>query len=106
MGVPVITLRGKTHGTRLGASILTAADVKELIANSAMDYVKKAVRLSQRRELVAAYHVGLREHLKTSALMDGQLYMRELEQAYRAAWQDYCRASSHKNFNSAFLVRS
>ena len=107
MGVPVITLRGKTHGSRLGASILSAADVKELIANSPMDYVKKAVRLSQRRELVAAYHVGLREHLKTSALMDGQLYMRELEQAYRAAWQDYCRASSHKKFNSAFLsVRS
>ena len=104
MGVPVITLRGKTHGSRLGASILAAADVKELIANSPMDYVKKAVRLSQRKELIAAYHVGLREHMKNSALMNGQLYMRELEKNYRAAWQDYCRSNSHKNFNSTFRL--
>ena len=107
MGVPVITLRGKTHGSRLGASILIAADITELIANSPMDYVKKAVRLSKRKDLIAAYHVGLREHLKNSALMNGQLYMHELEKNYRAAWQDYCRPTSHKNFNSTFLsIRS
>lgn len=84
MGVPVITLRGKTHGSRLSASILAAADVAELIAHSPMDYVKKAIQLSRRKELIAAYHVGLREHLKNSALMDGVRYMRELEKIYRA----------------------
>lgn len=89
MGVPVVTLRGKTHGSRLGASILIAADIAELIANSPMDYVKKAVTLSRRKELIAAYRVGLRKHLKASALMNGQLYMRELEKNYRAAWQNY-----------------
>ena len=83
MGVPVVTVRGKTPASRLGAAILSAADIKELITNSPMDYVKKIIRLSQRTELIAAYHVGLREHLKTSALMDGVRYMRELEKIYR-----------------------
>ncbi|MBO4779751.1 MAG: hypothetical protein J5497_03845, partial [Selenomonadaceae bacterium] len=87
MGVPVITLRGKTHGSRLSTSILIAADIAELITNSAMDYVKKAVRLSKRKDLIAAYHVGLREHVKDSALMNGQHYMRELEKNYRAIWE-------------------
>ena len=100
MGVPVVTFRGKTHGARLSASILNAADVKELIANSPMDYVKKAIQLSRRKELIAAYHVGLREHVKNSALMDGQKYIRELEKIYRAVWSDFCRSTSHKKFNS------
>lgn len=104
MGVPVVTLRGKTHGSRLGASILIAAEIAELIANSPMDYVKKAVTLSRRKDLIEAYRVGLREHVKASALMNGQLYMRELEKNYRAAWQDYCRSTSHKNFNSTFRL--
>ena len=107
MGVPVVTFRGKTHGARLGASILNSADVKELIANSPMDYVQKVIQLSRRKELIAAYHVGLREHVKNSALMDGQKYLRELERIYRAAWKDFCRSVSHKSFNSTFLsIRS
>ena len=84
MGVPVITVRGKSHGSRLGASILNAADVKELIANSPMDYIQKAIKLCKRKELIAAYHVGLREHVKSSALMDGVRYMRELEKIFTA----------------------
>ena len=83
MGVPVITFRGKTHGARLSASILAAADVKEMITHSPMDYVKKAIQLSRRKELIAAYHVGLREHVKASALMNSSNYMRELEKLYR-----------------------
>lgn len=102
MGVPVITLRGKTHGARLSASILNAADVTELIANTPMDYVKKAVKLNQRRELTAAYHQRLREHVKNSALMDGRKYIRELERLYRAAWEDYCRSVLEKKFSSTF----
>ena len=100
MGVPVITFRGKTHGARLSASILNAADINELVAHSPMDYVKKAIQLSKRRELIAAYHVGLREHVKNSALMDKAKYIRGLEKIYRAVWKDYCRSTANKNFNS------
>lgn len=100
MGVPVITFRGKTHGARLSSSILNAADINELVAHSPMDYVKKAIRLSRRKELIAAYHVGLREHVKDSALMDKQKYIRELENAYRAVWKEYCRSTSDKKFSS------
>lgn len=83
MGVPVITLRGKTHGARFSASILSAADLSELIAQNSMDYVNKAVQLARRSELLAAYHVGLREHVQNSALMDSKKYIRSLEKIYR-----------------------
>ena len=103
MGVPVITFRGKTHGARLSSSIMAAADINELIAHSPMDYVKKAIQLSRRKELIAAYHVGLREHIKNSALMDGEKYIHELEKIYRTVWQDYCRSVANKKFNSTFI---
>jgi len=83
MGVPVVTLRGKNHGSRFGASILSAADLSELIAQSPMDYVNKAVQLSRRSELLAAYHVGLREHMQNSALMNSKKYIRSLEKIYK-----------------------
>jgi len=82
MGVPVVTLRGKTHGARFSASILSAADLPELIAQSSMDYVNKAIQLARRSELLAAYHVGLREHMQNSALMDSKKYIRSLEKIY------------------------
>lgn len=100
MGVPVITFKGKTHGARLSASILNAADINELVASSPMDYVKKAIQLSKRKELIAAYHVGLREHIKGSVLMDRQRYISGLEKLYQAVWKDYCRSVSNKGFNS------
>ncbi|MBO4401758.1 MAG: hypothetical protein J5809_07930 [Selenomonadaceae bacterium] len=72
MGVPVVTLRGG-----LGASILTAAGCQEFIAQDAGEYIKKAVGLSQRRNL------NLREKVLASRLMDGKRYMRALEKIYR-----------------------
>ncbi len=83
MGVPVVTLRGKTHASRLGASILNAADLSELVAQSPMEYINKAVQLARRRELLIAYHVGLREHMQKSALMNSANYIRELEKIYK-----------------------
>ena len=93
MGVPVISLRGKTHGSKFGESILTAADLRELIAKNPMDYIKKAVHMGKHKELIAGYHSGLREHLLKSPLMDAKKYMSELEKYYRAVWKKFCAGS-------------
>ena len=106
MDVPVVTLRGKSHGSRFGASILTNADVGELIARNPMEYVKKAVQLGKRKELVAGYHAGLREHLLKSPLMDSQQYIKEIENCYLEAWKIYCSTKPQRKrmrqFNKMF----
>ena len=91
MGVPVIVLRGKSHGSRFGTSILTAADLPELIAINPMDYIKKAVQIGQQKAFIAGYHAGLREQLLKSKLMDAKNYMREVERCYREIWQKFCK---------------
>ena len=93
MGVPVISLRGRTHGSRFGASILTNAGVRELIVENDINYVRRAVQLAESPKLLEAYHMGLRANMKRSPLMDTQGYMNELESAYREIWEKFCRAS-------------
>lgn len=99
MGVPVVSLRGKSHGARFSASILTAANLTELIAKNSMDYIKKAVHLGRHKELIAAYHAGLRENLLKSPLMDKHSYMQEIEKNYREIWRNFCESQpKKKNF--------
>ena len=90
MGVPVISLRGRSHGARFGASILTNAGVRELVAENDINYVRRAVQLGNAPELIGAYHSGLRANLLRSPLMDAEGYMRELEAGYRRIWQNFC----------------
>lgn len=82
MGVPVITLCGG-----LGASILTAAGLTEFIARDDAEYVRKAVELARRKDLLAKYHAKLREKVLESRLMDGKKYMRGLEKLYREIYR-------------------
>ena len=61
MGVPVISLCGKTHGENFSASILKSANLSELIAENFSDYIKKAVELGRNKNLISDYHKNLRE---------------------------------------------
>ncbi|MBR3458964.1 MAG: hypothetical protein IKH16_12555, partial [Selenomonadaceae bacterium] len=86
MGVPVVTLRGRSHGARFGASILQSAGLEELVADNQMEYVKKIVQIASNKDLIQRYRSALREHLLKSRLMDGKAYMKELEEKYREIW--------------------
>ncbi|WP_313993315.1 hypothetical protein [uncultured Selenomonas sp.] len=90
MGVPVIALRGRTHGARFGASILTNAGVRELVAENDINYVRRAVQLAESPKLLDAYHAGLRTNMRRSPLMNVQGYMEELEAAYQDIWEKFC----------------
>lgn len=91
MGVPVVSLRGKTHGSRFGASLLENAGVPELVAESEMEYVNKAVQIAATPAILSRFHAGLRTALLQSHLMDSVSYMREMEQLYRRLWAAYCQ---------------
>jgi predicted O-linked N-acetylglucosamine transferase (SPINDLY family) len=91
MGVPVLTLEGRCHAGRVGASLLSTVGLTELVASDRFDYIEKAVAWAANRAGLAELHASLRERLKSSPLMDGRRLARNLETAYRAAWRVYCR---------------
>lgn len=83
MGVPVVTLAGSNHLSRVGASLLTAVGLAGLIAETAKDYVETAVRLAANTSKVQELRCGLRALMAQSALMDYVGVTREVEDAYR-----------------------
>ena len=90
MGVPVVSIRGRRHGSRFGASILVNAGVKELVVENDINYVRRAVQLGNSPELIGAYHSGLRANMLKSPIMDVKGYMTELERGYCEIWRNFC----------------
>ena len=75
LGVPVLTMRGDTHSRNVGASILTAASLPELIAESPEQYLETAAALARDREKLAALKEKVWEQVPKSALCDTRKYV-------------------------------
>ena len=90
MGVPVITLAGQTHVSRVGVSLLSAVGLPELITASAAAYQQTAIALASDLERLQQLRATLRDRLQTSPLMDAALITQSIETAYRTMWQSWC----------------
>ena len=82
MGVPLVSLYGRRHGTRFGYSLLQNIGLGEMAVPTTEAYAETAVMLAKDWELLDALHRTLRARMEQSPLMDGALYAREMEQLY------------------------
>jgi predicted O-linked N-acetylglucosamine transferase (SPINDLY family) len=90
MGVPVVTLSGALHMSRVGETLLGCAGLHELVAKDPEQYVAIAVALARdtsRRAMLAA---GMRQRVAASPLLDHAAFTKKLENAYRTAWNAWC----------------
>jgi protein O-GlcNAc transferase len=90
MGLPVITLSGATHVSRVSRSILSCVGLSELAAESPDDYVHRAVSLAMDHERLRRLRSELRERMHRSALCDASGFVARLESAYREMWRQWC----------------
>ena len=79
MGLPVITLAGTTHASRVGVSLLANVGLSELIAHTPAQYVEIAAALAADLPRLAALRAGLRQRLAASPLTDGPRFARHVE---------------------------
>lgn len=89
MGVPVVTLAGRTAFARNSVGPLTLAGMGHLVADSADRYVAIAAELVRDREALGRIRGGIRETMRASPLVDAQSFTRTMEAAYRAMWRAY-----------------
>lgn len=90
MGVPVITVLGEAHRSRVSASLLTAVGRPEWIADSPARMVDLAVALAGDPDQLARERASLRSAARGSALLDGPAMGARLAAAVRELWYDYC----------------
>lgn len=94
MGVPVVTLVGKTTVGRAGASILSNLGLGELVAHSERQFVQIATELARDTSRLSSLRSELRQKMESSPLMDGAGFARDIEAAYRTMWHAWCEASA------------
>ena len=84
LGIPFITLRGTLPVGRIGSMLLNAINRGEWIADTAEEYVNKAVALAEDINLLSSIRQSLRSEIQASQAMDAVNVTRELEEAYLA----------------------
>jgi protein O-GlcNAc transferase len=92
MGVPVLSLLGKTAVARIGltqAANLGLAD--QLIANTQDDFGQLAAKLASDLPSLSSLRTSLRQKMRESPLMDANCFTRLLESGYRQMFQIWCR---------------
>lgn len=90
MGVPVVTMRGETSASRVGASILTYVGASEWIAGSEDQYTTIASSLAADPARLADLRRSLRTRMLASPLCDAPAFARRFGEALREAWRGYC----------------
>jgi predicted O-linked N-acetylglucosamine transferase (SPINDLY family) len=90
MGVPVVTLAGTTHASRVGVSLLRNIGLQELIAEIPEEYVRIATELAGDLPRLSHLRSTLRQRMEVSPLMDAPRFAHGVETAYRSMWQRWC----------------
>lgn len=93
MGVPVITLTGSRHSSRVGLDILTRLGMQFFSAQTPEEYVKKAVALALKPDALTKIRETMRKRLAASHLCNYKLITSDIENAYRQMWRQWCQSN-------------
>jgi protein O-GlcNAc transferase len=91
MGVPVVTLAGRAHVSRVGLSYLHNAGLGDWVASTQDEYKEIALRQAGDLARLERTRRELRIALKKSPLLDAATYTRDLEDAFRWMWGEWLR---------------
>ena len=89
MGLPMLTLKGESYQARMGASILNAMNLPELVTTTSKEYESLAIELAKNPEKLKAVKDKLVSNLSTAPLFNTSLFTKNLETAYTEMYERY-----------------
>lgn len=99
MGVPTLTLAGKTPAAVSSRSILSHADVKDLfVSTDAAEFVEKGKWCAEHLDELQALRGALRSKFQGSAMTQPEAVAGGLQTALRFAWQRWCQDLAPTSF--------
>ncbi|BDC48852.1 hypothetical protein F183_A11680 [Bryobacterales bacterium F-183] len=101
MGVPVVSLHGDYHVSRIGNWVLDRAGFGEWCAKDVDEYVRVATSLVQDVTKLAALRETMRDKVARSLLTDGPRIAQDTEACYRQLWQDFCNEQQGEHVDAA-----
>ena len=97
-GLPVLTCPGHTMASRIGASMVRAAGLPELVAPDREAYEAVAFRLATQPGELAALREKLARTRTTSPMFDTARRVRELDHAFERMWQRHLAGLPPESF--------
>jgi len=94
MGVPLVTLTGRSFPSRVATSLLTSLGLEELCATSIEEYEAIALRIASDTGEWARLRAQLEGVRATADLFDPRRHCRRLEHAYREMWARHARGEA------------
>lgn len=89
MGLPVLTLSGRSFASRVCGSLVRAAGGGELVCSTLDEYVGKAVELGRDGQRMADARAQLAARRSDCVLFDMAGLVRSLEGLYQGMWADF-----------------
>jgi protein O-GlcNAc transferase len=99
MGVPVLTLAGKTMSSRVGAIVNANVGLPAFTTDSAEEFVAQAVHWSQRLPELAELRASLRSRTIAAPMCQPLTVARWFEAALRTMWQRWCEGKPAQSFS-------
>jgi predicted O-linked N-acetylglucosamine transferase (SPINDLY family) len=97
-GLPIVTCAGRAFAGRMGASLLNAVGLPELITPDLDAYEALALKLAVDRRLLESMRNKLLKNRETSPLFDVERTCRHIEVAYETMWDIHRRGDSPRSF--------
>jgi protein O-GlcNAc transferase len=93
-----LTQLGEAFAGRVGASLLKAVGLPELVTSSFEDYEALALKLACQPSLLAAIKAKLSRNRETYPLFDTARFTRHIEAAYTAMWRRHQSGAAPRAF--------
>jgi len=90
MGIPILTLSGNRHASRIGQRLMLALDLPEWIASDHQAFVKKAVQFSKDPNSLNTLRMNMRNRITESGISNQKQYVDSLEHVFRSLWIFWC----------------
>jgi len=97
MGLPVLTLMGESYPSRMAGSILTAANLPELITTSVEEYESMAIDLGSNPQKLKAIKEKLERSLIEAPLYDIAQFTKSLEFSFKEIYKREKNGSKPEN---------
>ena len=97
-GLPLLTSLGTSFPGRVGASLLQAVGLPELVTQSLAEYEARALQLAQDPALLRALRDKLRDNRLSQPLFNTAGFARDIEAAYTTMWEITKRGEPPQSF--------
>ena len=96
--IPVLTLKGKTFASRVGASLLNTMRLNELVVSNVDNYEKLAIKIANDLEYLTELKQKIKKNKYETNLFKADIFTKNIEKGFSKIFKNYIEGNKVQNF--------